>query len=132
MILLDTHVLLWMTSGDVRLGPRTRRTLETALLEGEAAVSAVSFWEIVMLIRKGRLRLALDLETWRRGMLADGLVEVPVDGAIAARAGSLTDMHGDPVDRLIVATALSGHRLVTADHAILDWPGDLDRTNPSE
>ena len=40
---------------------------------------------------------------------------------------SLQDIHGDPADRLIVATALEGHRLVTADRGILAWPGRLSR-----
>ena len=48
-----------------------------------------------------------------------------MDGAIAARAGLLPDLPGDPADRLIVATALEGHRLVTADRRMLDWPGQL-------
>ncbi len=80
-----------------------------------------------MRVRKGQLALRFDLDAWRRDMLDQGLLEIPVDGGIAARAGLLADMHGDPADRLIVATALEGHRLVTADHRILDWPGQLSR-----
>ena len=64
--------------------------------------------------RKGQLALRFDLDAWRRDLLDQGLLEISVDGGIAARAGLLADMHGDPADRLIVATALEGHRLVTA------------------
>ena len=60
-------------------------------------------------------------------LLNEGLVEVPVDGEIATRAGSLHDMHGDPADRMIVATALAGHQLVTTDRRILVWSGRLNR-----
>ena len=80
-----------------------------------------------MRVQKGTLGLRLDLDAWRRDLLEQGLVELPVDGEIAARAGLLADLHGDPADRLIVATALEGHQLVTADRRIFDWPGPLSR-----
>ena len=128
MILLDTHVLLWQERGDRRLGLQARRTLERALQIGNAAVSAISFWEVGMLIRKGRLDFLLDLDAWCQDLLDQGLVEISVDGRIAARAGLLPNIHGDPADRLIVATALvGGHQLVTADRLILAWPGPLRR-----
>ena len=132
MILLDTHVLLWEEHGDPRLGPKTRRMLERTLHEGAAAVSAISFWEAGMQSQKGRLNLTPSPDAWRRDLLKQGLVEIPVDGAIAVRAGLLTDIHGDPADRIIVATALEGHRLVTADQRMLDWPGNLNRLDARE
>ena len=125
MILLDTHVLLWLRFGHERLGAETRRIVEPAWRAGEAAVSAVSFWEIALLQDKGRLTLLRDIEAWRGHLFRDGLSEIPVDGRIGIRAAGLADFHRDPADRLIVATALDGHRLVTADRRILDWPGPL-------
>ena len=127
MIVLDTHVLIWHEHGDRRLGPRARQAFESALKTGGAAVSAISFWEVGMQIRKGRLRFRIDPDAWRRDLRSQGLVEIAVDGGIASRAGLIADMHGDPVDRIIVATALEGHQLVTADRQILDWPGPLNR-----
>ena len=127
MILLDTHVLVWQEQGDLRLGPQTRRVIARALQEDRAAVSAISFWEVGMRVQKGRLDLLLDLGAWRRDLLDQGLIEIRVDGGIAACAGLLPDMHGDPADRIIVATALEGHQLVTADGKILQWPGPLSR-----
>ena len=79
-----------------------------------------------MRVQKGTLGLRLDLDAWRRDLLEQGLVELPVDGEIAARAGLLADLHSDPADRLIVATALEGHKLITADQRILGWSGQLD------
>ena len=131
-MLLDTHVLLWHEQGDRRLGPKTRRAVERALPESGLAISAISFWEIGMRIQKGQLEFLFDLDAWRRELLDQGLVEIPADGVIAARAGLLADMHGDPADRLIVATALQGRRLVTADRRILEWPGRLSRLNATE
>ena len=81
-----------------------------------------------MRVQKGRLDLRFDLHAWRVRLLESGLVEIPADGGIALRAGLLTGMHGDPADRIIVASALQrGQTLLTADQAILGWPGELDR-----
>ncbi|WP_419937761.1 type II toxin-antitoxin system VapC family toxin [Candidatus Palauibacter sp.] len=132
MILLDTHVLVWHGRGDRRLGRRARRVVERALPRRRAAVSAISFWEIAMRIHSGRLDVLMDPEALRRDLLAQGLVEIPVSGVIGIRAGVLPELHGDPADRLIVATALEGHELLTADRRILDWPGKLSRIDATE
>lgn len=132
MILLDTHVLLWHEKGDQRLGVKARDTFRRELPNGDVAVSPISFWEVGLGIQKGRLTLSLDLTLWRQDLLEQGLVEIPVDGRIAARAGLLRDMHGDPADRIIVATALEGHTLVTSDDLILNWPGNLNRLDARE
>ena len=97
-----------------------------------AAVSTISFWELDMRLQKGQIDVGLPLEAWRRSLVDAGLIEIPVTGAIALRAGMLTDMHGDPADRIIVATAQEGHRLVTADRRILEWPGLLSRLDARE
>ena len=127
MILLDTHVLLWFRFGDDRLGAEPRRTIEHAWGAGEVAVSAVSFWEISLLHSKRRLALLQEIGAWRRRLLREGLKEIPVDGEIGIRAAELVGFHADPADRLIVSTALDGHRLATADRLILDWPGPVSR-----
>lgn len=124
-MLLDTHVLLWREQDDPRLGAQSREILEIALLENEAAVSSISFWEIGMRIQKGQIEFPYNLDDWRKDLLEQGLVEISVDGAIAIRAGLLQNMRGDPADRIIVATALGGHQLMTADRHILALPGDL-------
>ena len=132
MILLDTQVLVWIRFGDRQLGRLARLEIEDAVYQSGVAVSAISFWEVAMLHAKGRLTLLQDVAAWREMLLRDGLVEIPVDGAIGIRANELADFHADPADRLIVATALGGHRLVTADRRILDWPGSLDRMDATE
>ena len=132
MILLDTHVLLWHGRGDRRLGRRARRMVERALPRRRAAVSAISFWEVAMRVHSGRLDILMDPEALRRDLLAQGLVEIPVSGLIGVRAGLLPGLRGDPADRLIVATALEGHQLLTADSQILEWPGKLSRIDATE
>lgn len=85
-----------------------------------------------MLRDKGRISFPENLALWRREQLEQGVVEVPVDGEIGIRANGLADFHPDTADRVIIATALGGHQLVTADRRILDWPGQLDRLDARE
>ncbi len=132
MILLDTQALLWLRLGSSRLGPGARHQIERAWQDDQVGVSAISFWEVAMLKEKGRLRLHGDVAQWRRELLEQGVIEIPVDGEIAIRAGSLPDVHGDPADRIIIATALEGHQLVTADQRILDWSGSISRLDARE
>ena len=132
MILLDTHVLLWSRLGDPQIGPRSRQRIEQALQENNLAVSAFSFWEVAMLYDKGRMDLLNDMSSWRTSLFEDGLTEIPVDGDIGIRASSLANFHSDPADRIIVATALAGHRLLTSDEQILGWSGNLDRLDARE
>ncbi len=127
MMLLDTHVLLWLRVGERRLGARARRAIDRAWCAGEVCVSSISFWEIAMLQQRGRIRLHGEIESWRRAQLQEGMIEIPIDGPIGTRAAGLAGFHADPADRLIVATALEGHRLVTADERMLGWTGRLER-----
>ena len=90
------------------------------------------FWEVAMLKSKGRLDFPEDVGLWRRELLGQGLAEIPVDGEIGIRANALPGFHPDPVDRIIVATALQSHTLITADQAILEWRGNLNRQDARE
>ncbi len=121
-MLLDTHVLVHYASDDRKLGKRARAAIERALARDEAFVSALSFWEVAMLVAKERLALDTTVSAFRAATLATGIQEETVDGEIAIAAGELADHHGDPVDRMLVATALvRGLSLLTADTVLLDW-----------
>ena len=128
LILLDTHVLIWLDQDDHRLGPATNRVIDVALVAVRLAVSAITFWEVALLVAKGRLALASSAMAWRRDVLGHGAIELPVDGAGGVRAAELVAFHADPADRFIVATALAHDAtLLTADERILAWPGPLRR-----
>lgn len=128
MILLDTHVLLWLDQDSDRLGDTTRELITSELMDGVVAVSAITFWEVAMLVAKGRISTALDLVRWREDLLGAGLLERPVDGATAILATQLDGLHGDPADRMIIAAALRNDAaLITADERILAWQGALER-----
>ena len=127
MILPDTHTLLWYMALIPRLGAQAERRIQRSRILGDVGFSAISVWEVALLLSKGRLTLNISADQWRQNLLAAGFVEIPVDGAIAARSVALRDLHDDPADRIIVATALEGHQLITDDRGILDWPGQLNR-----
>lgn len=122
MLILDTHALVWLDEGSPRLGKMALQTIDQALASGQLGVCTISFWEIAMLIRKKRLNIQMKLDLWRLELLQNGLREIPLQGSTAIRAGQLMDFHGDPADRMIIATALeNGASLMTADRKILDW-----------
>lgn len=122
MILLDTHVIVRYLEGDKKLGRRSVSAIDKALADGEAFVSALSFWEIAMLVAKDRLGLDMTVPAFRVLALRHGLQEEVIDGEVAIAAGELADAHGDPADRILVATAmLRGLVLVTADEVLLHW-----------
>ena len=126
-MLLDTHVLLWLRSGDARLGATAQAEIQRAWESDELTLSAISFWEIAMLHEKGRIRQPEDPSRWRQQQLSQGLLEIPVDGELGIRASGVKEFHPDPAARIIVATAMDGHVLVTADERILTWNGNLER-----
>ena len=122
MIILDTHILVWLDQDHDALGPDARSMITREHAKERLGVSAISFWEIGMLIAKKRLKFVMDLDVWRGELLAAGFVEIPIDGRISIVAAQLTRFHGDPADRLLVATALNHNaRLVSADKKILRY-----------
>jgi len=122
MLLLDTHVLVWLDEGNPRLGKTALQTIDEALTSGQLGVATISFWEVAMLIDKQRLTMQTELADWRFELLQAGLLEIPLRGTTAIHAAQLPLFHGDPADRMIVATAIeNGATLMTADEKILSW-----------
>jgi PIN domain nuclease of toxin-antitoxin system len=121
-LLLDTHIVLWLNSGDERLGEATRRTIDTAWKAGgRILISSVSVWEIAILVDKGFIELDLPVNEWvERFLDRPGLEAVALDHVTAARAYSLHHLeHRDPADRLLIASAIGlGCPLVTRDDRI--------------
>ena len=128
MILLDTHVLLWLDASDRRLGRKSRTLIDERWTAGEVALSAISFWEIGRLNERGRIRLNAPVQEWRNQWLAAGIVELPLDGGTAIRTLDLAGLPEDPADRFITATAIVHDAgLMTADERLLAWPHSLKR-----
>lgn len=128
MIHTDTHILIRLLAGDATLGRRLVGLLSDALARSDLAASAIVFNEVAQLHLRGRVDLGMSPERWLQERMRDGLRVLPVTPEIAVRASMLetTGFHGDPMDRLIAATAMAGdHTLVTADRKIAEW---ADRT----
>ena len=105
MILLDTHVLLWWQAGGDRLSATARRTIAAAAM---ILVSPVSFWEIALLVTKGRIGLDRDPSVWVQDFLQTDRVEVAEltpTAAVAAARLPLSGFPGDPADGFLYATA---------------------------
>lgn len=123
MILLDTHVVIWLDSGEP-IKAAALDSIEAARSEGGVLVSPVSAWEIGTLVRKRRLSLAPDPLSWiRRFLSQSGVRSVELTMEAAALSASLPEpFHGDPADRLLVATARElGATLATRDERILAY-----------
>lgn len=125
MIVLDTHVLVWWVTGDATLSKRAKATIEHELAGGEIIVSAITAWEIAMLVEHGRLVLSMDVGSWLAQVAAIDAVQIaPIDPEIAIKSVVLPDeFHKDPADRMIVATARKlAAPLVTKDEKIRAYP----------
>jgi PIN domain nuclease of toxin-antitoxin system len=133
VILLDTHVAIWLANEDAALGAGSRDLILAAREQSELAISAISFWEVALLFARGRVELREAPSRLRTNLLETGVVELSLSGDTAVLAVELTGLHSDPADRFIVATAIThSATLLTADHKILDWPHPLRRRNATE
>lgn len=125
-LVLDTNALVWAFEGSKQLGDRAEELIDEAVTTGIAHVSAISFWELALKIRKGKFGLTRPISNWRSDVLRLGVQEVAMGGLLGIEANQLRDFHDDPADRLIAATALRlGASLMTSDAKILAWKGPL-------
>lgn len=124
-LLLDTHVWIWLMEGEPALKrTATLAAIEQAALDARLLVSAISVWEVAMLEAKGRIALSLDVLQWvENALAAPGIRLQPLLPAIAVQSSRLPgEFHGDPADRLLVATARHLNAvLVTRDEKILAY-----------
>jgi PIN domain nuclease of toxin-antitoxin system len=119
MILLDTHVVVWLAFEPDRLSKRAREAIRAARLQGGLAIAAITLMELAWLAERGRVETTLSVESLVR-RCASKMTVLPITPEIAARAVGFPDSYPkDPQDRLIGATALvEGTELVTHDKLI--------------
>jgi PIN domain nuclease of toxin-antitoxin system len=122
LIVLDTASWIWLASDPRRLSARARDRIEAA---DQALVSAISVWEVSMLVARRRIELDRDVEDWVALALALPKLELAsLDPAIAIRSTRLPgEFHADPADRIIVATAIErSAALITPDQRMRAYP----------
>lgn len=124
-LVLDTHVWIWVMEGArSELSTATISLIEDTAGRSELAISVISVWEVAMLEAKGRITLSRSIDEWVNAALtAPGTRLVELTPEIALESTRLpADLHGDPADRIIVATTRAlGGMLITCDDRILDY-----------
>ena len=124
-LLLDTHYWIWLQAGArEEISRSVLKAIDQAAASGNLLLSVMSVWELGVLEAKRRIRLDVPCEQWVRDALAmPGLTVVPLTPEIALASSRLPEpFHGNPADRIIVATARTmGARLVTRDSKILEY-----------
>lgn len=112
-LLLDSHIWFWWVEQDGQLSKRLRQRIE----EGTEplAISSASIYEIVLQIQRGRIAISLPLEEWLHAATVEAEVTV-IDAnlSIASQAARLPLHHGDPLDRIIIATALHHNAMLVS------------------
>ena len=119
MILLDTHVLIWMSSDPKRLSKKAREAIREARQKTGIAAASITLWELAWLAENRRILVSGSVESFVRETISRVIV-MPMTPEIVALAVRLpSDYPKDPADRLIASTAIvDGIPLVTADERI--------------
>jgi PIN domain nuclease of toxin-antitoxin system len=123
-IVLDTHVLLWSLLQPENLPEDIRQRITVAQENSQLLVCSISLWEIAMLKSKRRINIYEPIRDFLESITnIDGLSVKDISTEVAAESVQLMDdFHGDPADRIIVATAkCHGATLLTRDQKILTW-----------
>ena len=124
LLLLDTHVWVWLEAGNSELTAGAREEIARTLGFGLLRIAAICLWELALLAARGRIILGKSTDLWIDAALAEPAPAIePLSPAIAIESCYLPgDFHRDPADRMIVATArVIGARLMTRDRRILDY-----------
>lgn len=119
MILLDTHILIWLLIAPEKLSPKARKAILAARKSGPLALSAISLWEIAWLAENKRIDIDISVGAFVK-RCASYVQVLPITFEIAVRSVQFPDSYPkDPQDRIIGATAIvEGVRLLTHDRQI--------------
>lgn len=123
-LLLDTHVWIWLMLGDERLNLSFRHAVEQNKEKELIFVSAISVWELGMLVERKRVQLEIDCLDWvEQAFECSNVNLIPLTPHIAIQSSRLPETpHGDPADRILIATAHEYNAiLITHDQKILDY-----------
>lgn len=123
-LLLDTHVWLWLATADPALTSKARKVIAQAAKNENIFISVISIWEIAMLASKGKIKLGIPITNWMKKALSPPEINlIPLSPEIAVESCNLPeDFHGDPAERIIVASArIENLLLLTKDQKILAY-----------
>lgn len=118
-LLLDTHALLWWSSGDDQFSDNARAAIVDE--DNEKLISAATAWEISTKYRLGKLPEAEELVLDMPGYMANqNFIELPITLEHALRAGSLPGPHTDPFDRMLIAQAIIDDLVLVSNETVFD------------
>ena len=123
MIILDTHLWIWLADENEQLTKRHRDIIEEERSSG-LGVSAISCWEVAKLVEYERLKLSCPVEEWMdKALTLPGIQHIELTPRVAIASTKLPgEFHRDPADQIIVATAREyGCELLTVDQKILQY-----------
>lgn len=116
-ILLDTHVFLWYIKSDRKLTTKTRTIIQDAL---EVYVSSASIWEATIKVKLGKLDVKIDELV--KSISSSGLLELSITAEHAVATASLSNLHLDPFDRILLAQAITEPLIfLTSDKLLIDY-----------
>jgi len=125
LLLLDTHCWIWAQLGLIQqLSRAALQSIKDAEREGNLRISVISIWELAMLENRGRVALPMNIRNWvEQALSKPGIAVAPLTPEIAIETVHLPgELHGDPADRMLVATArVLGARLVTKDARLIRY-----------
>jgi PIN domain nuclease of toxin-antitoxin system len=122
MLLLDTHAFIWLASDLRKLTDVAKATIQAHA--GQLLLSGISGLEIALPVKRGRLKLPVDPNTFiMRALNQHNIKQIPVTTEIGCRAADLPDIHNDPFDRIIISTAQIHHAsILSKDGTISFYP----------
>jgi PIN domain nuclease of toxin-antitoxin system len=123
-ILLDTHIFVWMITEAKRLSQDFHLLIEKYIAGRRILISAITMWEIAILVQKKRLQFSLPIKEWiEKAVLTPGITIIPLSTDILLESCLLPGtFHQDPADRMIIATSrLENAALITRDERILEY-----------
>ena len=125
LLLLDTHCWLWAQLGLIqKLSRAALQSIRSAESEGNLRVSVISIWELAMLEQRGRVALPMNVRTWvEQALSKPGITVAQLTPEIMIESVHLPgEMHGDPADRMLVATArVQGATLLSKDEQLIRY-----------
>jgi len=125
LLLLDTHVWVWAQLGLIQLLSRAAlQAIRSAESEGNLRISVISIWELAMLEKKGRIALPMNIRTWvDQALSKPGISVTPLTPEIMIESVHLPgEVHGDPADRMLAATArVLAATLITQDAQLIRY-----------
>jgi PIN domain nuclease of toxin-antitoxin system len=125
MLLLDTHAMVWLASDLTKL-PRTARDTIRAHA-GELLISGISGLEIALAVKRRRLKLPVSPDEFMVVSLKQhGIREIPVSATLGCLAARLPDIHNDPFDRIIIATAQQHRAKILSKDTLMARYPDLE------